>query len=251
MNPPHDPPATQPRRRPARRATGAGSAALLAAALLASPAAGGSRPRADFAMDFSAKRPNAATAIHLKILYKGPDPRAKPSPIRKIVLQAPKGTRFDSKALPRCYASDEELRAYGDAACPAASRLGSGTLTAMTGLPGPAGTVVTDVTIYNTATGNVELVKEASSGKPVATDRFRIQGRTWTANPPSTPGGPPDGRTAVRRIDFTYAPKARWAITPRGCPPSRSWRSGGAFTYADGVTARVPDRTPCRRPAAR
>jgi hypothetical protein len=225
--------------------------AVTGLALLAGPAAGGSRPRGDFAMDFSAKRPNAGTAIHLKILYKGPDPRAKPSPIRKIVLRAPRGTRFDSKALPRCHASDEELRAYSDEACPAASRLGSGTLTAMTGLPGPAGTVSTNVTIYNTPTGFVELVKEASSGKPVATDRFRIEGRTWTANPPSTPGGPPDGQTAVRKIDFTYAPKARWAITPRGCPRSRRWRSSGTFTYADGVKVIVPDRTPCRRPPAR
>jgi hypothetical protein len=230
------------------------TAPLLAAAalaLIAQPAAAGSRPRADFAMDFSAKRPNAATAIHLKILYKGRDPQGKPSPIEKIVLKAPRGTRFDSSALPRCHASDQELLAYGDSACPAASRLGSGTLTAMTGFPGPGATVVTHVTIYNTATGNVELVKEASSGKPVATDRFRIEGRTWTAHPPDTPGGPPDGKTAVRRIDFTYAPKARWAVTPRGCPSSRSWRSGGAFTYADGVTAKVPDRTPCRRPPPR
>jgi hypothetical protein len=200
-------------------------------------------------MDFSAKRPNAATAIHLRILYKGPDPKGKPSPIRKIVLKAPKGTRFDSHALPRCHASDQELLAYGDDACPRASRLGSGRLTAMTGLPGPGATVVTHVTIYNTPTGNVELVKEASSGKPVATDRFRIHGRTWTAHPPDTPGGPPDGKTAVRRVDFTYAPKARWAVTPPRCPKGRHWHSSGAFTYADGVMARVPDRTPCRRPA--
>jgi hypothetical protein len=223
--------------------------AAAALAFAAPPALGGSRPRADFAMDFSAKRPNHATAIHLKILYKGRDPQGKPSPIKKIVLRAPRGTRFDSHALPRCKASDQELLAGGDDACPPASRLGSGTLTAMTGFPGPAATVVTHVTIYNTATGNVELVKEASSGKPVATDRFRIEGRTWTAHPPDTPGGPPDGKTAVRRIDFTYAPKARWAITPRGCPASGRWRSSGAFTYADGVTAHVPDATPCRRPA--
>jgi hypothetical protein len=55
----------------------------------------------------------------------------------------------------------------------------------------------------------------------------------------------------VRKIDFTYAPKARWAITPRGCPKSRRWRSSGTFTYADGVTVRVPDRTPCKRVPAR
>ena len=59
--------------------------AVTGLALLAGPAAGGSRPRADFAMDFSTKRPNAGTTIHLKILYKGPDPRAKPSPSFSII----------------------------------------------------------------------------------------------------------------------------------------------------------------------
>ena len=235
-----------------RSATGRTIRAALAAAgalaLLAQPAAGGSRPRADFSMGFTAKRPGAATGIHLHILYKGRDPKGKPSPIRKIVLRAPKGTRFDTHALPRCGATDQELLAQGDAACPPRSRLGGGTLTAMTGFPGPAGTVVTDVTVYNTASGNVELVKDSASGTPIATDRFRIQGRTWTASPPDTPGGPPDGKTAVRRIDFTYAPKARWAITPRRCPAGRRWRSAASFTYADGVTAKVPDTTRCRRP---
>ena len=227
----------------------AAAAVVMAAFAAASPADAGRTPRANFGMDFAARRPVSATAIHLTILYKGRDPNAKPSPIRKIVLNAPRGTRFHTAALPRCGASDQQLLAEGDAACPRASRLGSGTLTAMTGFPGPAGTVVTKVTVFNTATGNVEVVKEASTGKPVATDRFRIRGRTWIAHPPDTPGGPPDGKTAVRRIDFTYAPKARWAVTPPKCPSRGYWRSTAAFTYADGVTAHVSDRTPCKQPA--
>ena len=227
----------------------AGAIAVAGLALAAGPAAAGSRARADFSMDFATGRPNAPAAIHVRILYKGRDPRGKPSPIRRIVLRAPKGTRFNARALPRCSATDQELLAFGDAACPPASRLGGGSLTAMTGFPGPAATVVTDVTVYNTSTGNVELVKDSSSGQPVATDRFRIRGRTWTANPPDTPGGPPDGKTAVRRVDFVYAPKAPWAVTPPRCPRSRRWHSSGAFTYADGATARVPDDTPCRRRA--
>ena len=231
------------------RLTTAALALAVVSLAAAAPALGGHTRRGNFGMDFSARKPSVRTAIHLTILYKARDPKAKPSPIRKIVLRAPRGTRFHTDALPRCKASDQELLADGDAACPAASRVGSGTLTAMTGFPGAAGTVVTKVTVFNTATGNVELVKEEKSGKPVATDRFRIEGRTWTAHPPDTPGGPPDGKTAVRRIDFTYAPKARWAVTPPKCPSSGYWHSSAAFTYADGVTAHVGDRTPCRRPA--
>lgn len=219
----------------------------LAAAALADGAVAGSTPRADFSFDLSTRKPGARAAIHLQILYKGGTPEAKPSPIRRIVILAPRGMRFDSRALPACQASDDELRAQGDAACPAASALGGGVLTGMTGFGPPFDPVATDVTVYNTATGNVELVKEQSSGRTLATDRFKIEGRTWSASPPSTPGGPPDGETAVRRIDFKYAPKAAWALAPRRCPRDRRWRSTGIFTYQDGVTATVDDVTPCKR----
>jgi hypothetical protein len=239
------------RSNPTRRLGVALVAAALVATALADTAVAGSAPRADFSFDLSTRAPGARSAIHLQILYKGSTPDAKPSPIRRITILAPTGMRFDSRALPRCDASDDELRAEGDAACPAASALGGGVLTGMTGFGAPLDPVATDVTIYNTAAGNVELVKEQSSGRPLATDRFKITGRTWSAQPPSTPGGPPDGETAVRRIDFHYAPKAAWAVAPPKCGRHRRWRSTGIFTYADGVTATVHDDTPCRRPPRR
>ena len=235
------------RSRPARTRCAPLVAALVLAAAQADGAVAGSAPRADFSFDLSTRQPGARAAIHLQILYKGSTHDAKPSPIRRIVLLAPKGMRFNSGALPACEATDDELRTQGDAACPPASALGGGVLTGVTGFGPPFDPVATDVTIYNTATGNVELVKEQSSGRTLATDRFKIQGRTWSAHPPSTPGGPPDGQTAVRRIDFNYAPKAAWAVAPPRCRRDRRWHSTGIFTYEDGVTATVHDATPCKR----
>lgn len=221
--------------------------ALLAAALPAAASAG-SKPRADFALDFSARKPGVPTGIHLQILYKGSSSDAKPSPIRKIVIATPKGTRFDTSALARCGATDQELMAEGDAACPPASRLGGGQLTAITGFGPPVDPFVGDASIYNGDGEFMEFVKERSSGRPLGTDRLQIKGSTWIGHPPTTPGGPPDGETAIRRIDFTFAPKAAWALTPPTCGKNGRWRSTGTFTYADGVTVSVPDDTPCVRP---
>jgi hypothetical protein len=227
----------------------AGAVAATLAGALAAQAGAGTTPRADFTLDFGATKPGAPTTVRLRILYKGSSADAKPSPIRKIVIATPAGARYDTNALPRCGASNDQLMAEGDAACPPASRLGGGQLTAITGFGPPIDPFVGDSSIYNVDGGFAEIVKERSSQRPLGTDRFQIKGSRWIGNPPTTPGGPPDGETAVRRIDFTYAPKAPWAITPPSCPSDRRWRSTGTFTYADGVTVTVPDDTPCVRPA--
>ncbi|MDQ6915806.1 MAG: hypothetical protein M3155_08355, partial [Actinomycetota bacterium] len=229
---------------------GVGAAAITTLALgLTGPAAATVTPRGDFALRFGTQTPNAPTSIHLQILYKAADPAAKPSPIRRVLISAPPGTHFDTKALPECTASDPELLIAGDGACPVASRLGIGKLTAITGFGPPLDPFVADVTIFNAADSIVELVKDHASGRPVATDRFRIEGSSWIGTPPMTPGGPPDGQTAVREIDFTYSPAAAWVRTPPSCDASGRWTSTASFTYADGVTANVSDATPCARPA--
>jgi hypothetical protein len=121
----------------------------------------------------------------------------------------------------------------------------------MTGFGPPVDPFRTDASIYNTEDGFVEIVKDQNSGATLGSDRFTIEGRTWTGHPPNTPGGPPDGRTAVREIDFTWAPKAAWAITPTRCPKKRRWRATARISYADGTTVTVPHSVPCRRTASR
>jgi hypothetical protein len=221
----------------------------LTAAVACVPAAAAraaTTPRGDFRLDFGVHKPGKATTLELHIRYKGRDPAGKPSPIRHIVMRAPAGTRFDTTALPRCTAYDEQLRADGDSACPPGSHLGGGQLTAITGFGPPVDPFATDVSIYNADSSFVEIVKDRTSGRPLATDRFQIRGSTWIGNPPATPGGPPDGQTAVRDVDFTYAPKAAWAITPARCRTGR-WRTSATFTYADGVTTTIRDSIACTR----
>jgi hypothetical protein len=84
-------------------------------------------------------------------------------------------------------------------------------------------------------------------------DRLTIEGSKLTAHPPTTPGGPPDGRTAIREIKFTIAAResqspagARAFITtPPVCPSAREWTSRGMFGFANGIEETVTSTTPC------
>ena len=229
-------------------------AAMLAGAGSAAATGEGSTERADFRLEFTSNEAGSPTGATLYIQYKAAgDPNAKPSPIRRAVIEAPEGTRFGLDRIPACDASEEQLRTSGQSACPEASRVGAGSLTAVTGFGPPFDPFPTQVTLFNTGEGFLELVEQAQPRATLAVDRAVVQGNTAELNPPSTPGGPPDGQTAVREIDLRFD-QPSYLTTPPSCPTDRRWRSRGTFTFADGVTVVVPHSMPCvateRPPAA-
>jgi hypothetical protein len=226
---------------------------MAAATLLATGTAGATTgKRADFSLGFSTKARGARAALVLHVVYKAAgDPNGKPSPIRKVVIRAPSGTRFHTGAVAKCAASDEDLQAQGSGACPAASRVGAGKLTADTGFGPPIDPVAGDLTLFNSGTAIIEVVTAPGTDRVLGIDRLKIAGSTLTGNPPSTPGGPPDGETAVRQIDFTIARATGYVTTPRTCPRSRRWISRGTFGFADGAEETVRSKTPCSRPKRR
>src|SRR3954470_24513336 len=93
-------------------AVSAGVAAVGAGALgvvgLSGSAFATTGQRADFVLGFDSARPATKVALVLHVVYKAAgDPDATPSPIRKVVIAAPEGTRFDTTAVPPCKASDD------------------------------------------------------------------------------------------------------------------------------------------------
>jgi hypothetical protein len=74
-----------------------------------------------------------------------------------------------------------------------------------------------------------------------------------TVDVPSTPGGPPDGESALRRIHHVFPPRSagKRALmrTPRKCPRSRHWTFRSRFTFADGAVEREVYRMRCKKPA--
>jgi hypothetical protein len=233
---------------------GGRTAALVAAALVGVfPATARAGPRADFEQFFSTPVPGASTGIETKILYKNPaDPNGKPVPVREEVFTFPDGTGFDDPVVPMCTASDLEVELTDGAACPAPTWVGRGIGdTTMTGFPG-AGETPIDVDGWNADDGVILLGGSKQLHLRFATRAIR-HGHTITVQVPRTPGGPPDGESALRRVDNAFGARSlgtrAYLRTPGTCPASGAWTFTARFTFADGVVENDSYDMPCTRTA--
>jgi hypothetical protein len=209
--------------------------------------------RADYKQMFTTSVPGKSAGTDTRILYKNPsDPKAKPIPIRREVFTFPAGTTYDESVVPDCTASDPEILLLGKSACPAASRLGgSKGDTSMTGFPGPPETAV-DVDGWDQGGDLVLWGRDHQFGIGAVT-HARRKGQVVTVEVPRTPGGPPDGENALRRVHHVFparsAGKRAYMRTPRKCPKSRFWTFRAQFTFADGAVEKDVYRMRCKRPA--
>jgi hypothetical protein len=217
---------------------------------LAAPAAAHGGERADFDLRFAEQALSAPTKWTLHLRYKAPgDPEAKPYAIRRVSLRPPAGTRFNVDVHPPCEATNAEIQLLGDAACPAESRIGSGRLTVMTGFGAPVDPYPTNLSLFSTRDGMIEVVKDANLDVVLAIERLKLEDGALTVDPVVVPGGPPDYKIAARDIDWDMT-SAGWLTTPPDCPPSGLWTSTGTFTFDDGATVTETSTTPCPPPPA-
>lgn len=241
------------RRRPiavlaAVAATGAGGVALA-----------GSMSRQSAEIRFTTARPAASTGIRTEISYRNPeDPDGKPRPVRMVVTDYPRGSRFDDRVAPICEATDAQLMAQGREACPPASRLGGGDVTAVTGLGEPTDPIEGDLTVFNMSRGIILLATREGTGEALGVNRGTFRGSRLTIPVPPTPGVPDQFQPAITEVALVTHPRSarrgRGRIngftTPRTCPRSRRWTIRVRFTYDDGVRQTSTATTPCR-PARR
>jgi hypothetical protein len=239
-------------------ARGVRAAALAIAALAAAaPAVAQAGPRVEYyRQSFTTPVPGKSTGLDTQILYRHPDdPNAKPIPLRQEVFTFPAGVEFDDSVVPDCAAPETDMRVRGGAACPAASWLGGGLGdTSMTGFPG-AGETLINVNAFDFGGGEFRVIA-GPEGFPLRwIARGRREGRVSTVDVPQTPGGPPDGEGALRRIHNYFPPHSlgnkAWARTPRACPRSGTWLFKLRATFADGVVENYSHRMRCRRHAPR
>jgi hypothetical protein len=218
----------------------------MALALLAIAApAQGQGERGEFLLGLGTEEPGTATPVKFDVRYRNPDdPNGKPPSISGAEFRLPAGMRINTAAVPACTATDEQLRAQGTSACPAETRVGGGTLTAITGFGPPADPVAGEVTVFNGKNQLIEVVAAPGTDRVVGMDRLTVEGSTLTAHPPATPGGPPDGRTAIKDIRLTVD-RAGYATTPPSCPADGRWRYGASFEFADGSKDQVAHTLAC------
>src|SRR5215208_4110163 len=114
--------------------------ALAAAPAITAPATAlaAEPPRlASYVDRFPSQLPGTSSARHAETDIVNPtDPDAKPHSISHVHVELAPGTVVNTRALPECPASDAAPMASGAAACPAASRVGTGLADFDTGFPG-------------------------------------------------------------------------------------------------------------------
>ena len=241
------------------RNVGIGAVSLLglASAPAVALAAPYQAPRQSAKLALGSPTPRAASSLSVAIDYFNPDDRrAKPHSVHVVVIRLQKGTRIDTSVPDRCDASDQELTSAGAAACPAGSRVGSGTIDLDDGLmAGPFPRIIKNrVDILNNHRELILLTETTNTpGPPVrAVAREPVtNGDTLTAEAPPLPGQPPpDSYTAIKRVRTRIARIVRrgraYITTPPRCVRSRTWTNRTDFAYRDGVEQSVANRVRCR-----
>jgi hypothetical protein len=182
-------------------------------------------------------------------LHAANDRNGKAPGLRSAVIRGPSGLRFDTGTVTECTASDDQIRAMGPSACPSDSRLAIGSFSAWTGFGPPFDPLPGDDQVFDGPNQLIEIITFPGAPASPAFDRLTISGSTLTAHPPTAPGGPPDGETTVRSLDFQIPVRVtagRSLIrTPRRCPATGQWPTTATFVFADGSTDTVTSHTPC------
>src|SRR6266550_2934478 len=95
----------------------------------------------------------------------------------------------------------------------------------MTGFPGTSENAL-DVDGWNDGSRLLLYGRDHQSGIGFAT-RAKRQGRTMTVEVPRSPGGPPDGESALRRAHNVFQARSlgdrAYVRTPPICPVSGAW----------------------------
>jgi len=206
----------------------------------------------DAAFRFHERQPNHSSGTTVDIDYRNPlDPAAKPPAVRRVVLVTARGAHWDSAVPARCVASDAELVARGEAAGPAASSVGKGTITLDSGLAGALRFINARVTFFNN-TGQLIYLTTVDGFGIRTVIRASVRGRRIVTDVPVLPGSPPDGgavdvvHTRDPRVTVRRGRRQRaYFTTPARCPDTRRWTNRMTFTYADGTTQTTTSHTPC------
>lgn len=224
---------------------------LIAGAMLAPSAKSAVNGDVAMRVTFTSSTSGHSTGLHIDVRLGDPvGSHHKPLQLTSARIHLPTGTVIATSTRQECTAPDPELQVAGTLACPSASKVGSGSLAAETGVGAPVDPLVGDDTVFNGTNELIEVVTAPGTPAPAAgVDHLTISGSTLTAHPPTVPGGPPDYRTDISRITFTIPAVGSgdhaYITTPTVCPSSGHWRTVATFTFADGTINRVTADTPC------
>jgi hypothetical protein len=171
------------------------------------------------------------------------EPFGKPRELFRIKVGFHPGIRIDTAALPRCRASDKQVRLLGLRACPASTRLGIV----------HAEAVVTSGLHFNPV-GNLFNARRAIIVIVTVGGRYATSFRDdLTRDKLTVNFRIPPGISLIRfrpHIPNHFRKRAgkrrAYMRTPPSCPASGMWTTTVVFIFRDGSTAEHSPQTPCR-----
>jgi hypothetical protein len=194
---------------------------------------------------YSSKVPRSPAGFDSLATFSDPgEPAGKPKELIKIKVRFHPGTRIDTAALPRCRATDMNVRILGLRACPASTGLGivhaEGVIS--TGLRfNPVGH------LFNARRAIIVVV--TVDGRYITSFRDDLTRDTLTVNFRIPPGiSLIRFKPHIPRHFRKRAGKRRaYLRTPPSCPTTGAWTTTVVFSYRDGSTQELSAATPCRR----
>src|SRR5215208_3022623 len=225
------------------------AAAVLVACTGMADAAAAQQARVEYSDAFTTQQPGAASGRHNVNLYSAAaDPAGKSPALKHLKITLPPGARFDTAAVERCKASDPEIIATRDDACPPDSLVGTEVYIVDTGFPEPNRFVTVDIKFFNEADGLKVFTEDRSAGSRLV-NHAKLTTNTYDLDYPPLPGTPPEGGTN-RSEDATFAaaagPGGSFLTTPPSCPAAGYWTFHATFTYVNGEVHEKESRSPCQ-----
>jgi hypothetical protein len=226
---------------------------LAIAAMAAWPASAGaataSGPHEDVEMTGTTTQPGTPVGTTFTATYHAAgDPNGDPPYMRKMKWLAHPGSRYDTSVPGKCTASDQEIALKGPAACPADSKLGSGSATGKF-----AGQVSSPrLDLFNNT--NEEILIVSTPGVYSVTRGKIGRDQSLTFETPTCFPAVNVGRCPVDNalqlgahmvLDTIVRNGRGYLTTPPTCPETGYWTNGMEYWWADGSYDKLDFQMPC------
>ena len=205
-----------------------------------------------FSLTQSARAEGASTSIKFKITFGDPaSPTGVPSGLRSFKIKLHKGTKIDPRGAVQCKVTSEVLMRDGVDACPAASRIGTGTASATSAA---GATVAPDAVIFNEKINGRDaflFVFVVGDAVVTAFDSF-VKGNTISSE--GLTGALP-GDFVVTQFNGTIEKRSKGRgkrkhtliTAPAVCPKrAKKWTNAGTFVFQNGDTDKGTSTSPCK-----
>jgi hypothetical protein len=224
--------------------------ALVPLAAIGAAAAFASSQATTFSFKQSSHKAKTSTGIAFNVQFGDPDAaNGVPSGLKDFKITMPKGAKIDPAGAAQCKTTEADLMSKGAAACPAASRIGTGKASATNG------SAVVDVAgfVFNAkASGkNVWLFLFLINNGYAASFNAPVKGATLSAK--NLSGAVPGG-LIVTKFAGTIGKHSKGRgkkkhdliTTPSTCPKNKKWTNKATWTFVDGSKDSSTSTSACK-----